>query len=177
VHIVVRQPSNLLALLAASVFPLQMPICVCAVESHAHVEAGQSAQDDHHSAADEHDHVIAMHHSHGDPHSSGVAHSHHPGPCHEAGHTNSVPPSGDDDHGPCQCSAQDTLAATLPHFEKIESAERSLQHWMNASASIADAMGHGPAFSMTHGPPSWAGQNLLASFQGNPCALLCRWLI
>jgi hypothetical protein len=168
----------MLALLAAAVLPLQLPICVCASEAHSHAEAGQSAQGDQHAAAVGDNHAVRTSHSHGDPHSPGVPHSHHPGPCHEAGHSNSVPPIEHDDHdghGPCQCSPQDRPVAPLPQIEQIESHERSFHYWMNAPS--ADAMAHDRAFLMTHGPPFCAGKNLLSSFQGNPCALLCRWLI
>jgi hypothetical protein len=177
---VVRQTSNLLAFLAAAVLPLQLPICVCASETHSHAATRQTAQGDHHAAADGHDHVVGTNQSHGDPHSNGRPHSHHPGPCHEAGHANSVPPGERDDHdghGPCQCSPQNTPVAPLPQIEKIESPERSFHHWMNASVAITDAMGHGPALLMTHGPPFGTGRNLLSSFQGDPCALFCRWVI
>jgi hypothetical protein len=116
-----------------------------------------------------------VHHSHNDAHATGIRHSHHPGPCHKAGHTNSVPPA--EDHGPCQCSAQNTLVAPLPHIEKIESSERSLDHGRNPFATSAGAIGIGPVFRMTHGPPIGSGNNPLSCFQGNPCALLCRWLI
>jgi len=175
--VVTRFLSNLFALLAAVMLPLQLPICVCAEAGHSHSESDPS-HSHHHDATppyhEEHGHQTGHHHDAGHSHESADHHFAVDGqPASEANSDQ----HGDHDPHPCQCGPEKVPVGPPPKSENIESLQRYFGHWMGAAALASDLLVPDQARLLTHGPPFWLARNTLSSFQGNPCALLCRWVI
>jgi len=169
-----RPLTNSLVLLVAAMLALQLPICVCASAGHSHADAGRS---NNHS----HDALPVEHHesSHDAGHSHDASHSQLAGDHHPIEHAPEPESDGDqhDDSHPCECSPQSVPAAPVPKATQVDSLEREFGHWINQFAPMGGVLPQHDVQVMTHGPPFWLGRNLLSSFQGNPCALLCRWVI
>lgn len=167
----IRPVTNLLALLAAAMLSLQLPICVCASGGHSHADGDRSHNHPHDALP------VENHES-----SHDASHSHHAGD-HDAppqAQPASEPSSdGDrhDDSHPCECSPQNVPVAPVPKSTQVDSLERQFGHWMSQPVAMSGVLPQHEVQVMTHGPPFWLGRNLLSSFQGNPCALLCRWVI
>lgn len=155
-----RRLSNLFALMAAAMLPLQLALCVCGSDGHSH---GDAAHAEHHDAA------TVEHHEH----------SHDTDHSHDGGHADSAPApghDGQDEHGPCQCGPQN-MPTTLPKTETADSSHRQFVCWVCQPITFADSLVSSHS-NLVAGPrPFWSVMNVFASSQGNPCALLCRWLI
>jgi hypothetical protein len=172
---VTRTLTNVFALLAAVMLPLQLPICVCADAGHPHSQSDRSHSHPHDAVPTQHEE-----HAHQASHSHAAGHSHDSGDHHSATHRHaaSEPTSdgeGDHDSHPCQCGPEKVPVGPLPKSETLESLQRYFGHWIGAAASVTNAMIPDQARPLT--PPFWLGMNTLSTFQGNPCALLCRWVI
>lgn len=175
-----RRFSSLIALIAAAMLTLQVPLCACANESHDHAAPNQAEHgrealphhDMHGSGGDRGHSHPAGHFHRGDSHDAD--HSHHAGPCHVAGHSNSAPPSEHgDEHAQCECVP--TQPVSMP-----ESAVSVLRYdascWQLAHV-IGDATTNSAQVRASDLFHFGRVRNPRATFQGNPCALFCRWLI
>lgn len=170
--------------------PLQLPLCVCGSDGHSHADAGRGEQQKSEGVpAEGHEHADQEAYSHAGHehagHSHDLHHSHSPAGLPASGHSGddhsdaSPAPASDGHHHdgstPCECSPQQTPIGPLPKIESVDSPERFFEHWLTHWVAVTNSPGQTILTVQSH--PPWAGTNPLATFQGNPCALFCRWVI
>lgn len=160
-----RLKTNLVALFAAVMLALQLPLCTC---------DGAGPVDSRHGAAPQppsgHRHG---HHVHG----AGDAHHHHG----DSGHDHSAPSPQDrsraPDTAPCHCSPQDSPVGPLPKSADGVAAMRLGFLLCDRSVASVDCDAADPVNRPLLCFDRSRGTSPLATFAGSPCALLCRWLI
>ncbi len=145
---------KLSGLLAAAMLIAQVPVCLCSEAAHSHNAAEVSP-------CCRHDVARHEHHRDGDSHDS-----------HQ--------PASEGQRGPCpascQCVSQDLQAGIIPNAVTTDTKDRQFLTWLSqttgllpALPSSAEGLGHHPI-------PAGSVLDAGAFAQGNPCALLCRWL-
>jgi hypothetical protein len=162
--------------MAAAMLPLQLPLCVCGSEGHSHADSSQPERCQHDAMpVESHDHSHQAGHSHDTDHSHGSGNHHGSGDSAAA----PAPASGGhshDDSTPCECSPQKVPMGPLPKSENVDSLERQFCHWLSQAAHATLALVRCKTTLSADCQHFRSGTNLIIASQGNPCALLCRWV-
>ena len=161
-----RTVSNAFVLLAAMMLPVRLPMGECQGATLPAGAGDERSGEDHH---------VHPRHSHDHGHHHGHHHDQQPDGSKDSGKTTS--PDEDSHHpgSPCACAPED-LPATVSQVSAVPKPTERFGGWVMPDTGPLRDLGYEVAIAAKP-PPSDASGNLLALFQGNPCALLSRWVI